>query len=183
MNISLEVLGTHWFYVAAGVLIKLPFSWEYLTVFTNRMYNGMTWITQTSEGYSPLTPGDLGICQKWWRSFTREAWSTSLFWCDIFVFNRPGKLLYAYIHLLLKLMQTKHFFLLSLELKAGINHIFPVEGSKNVLTFDWGSSFMFQDPGISSTSTPGTYSPFDDGLKRDVFIKNATGQILIGKVR
>uniref|UniRef100_A0A8D0D4M4 Lysosomal alpha-glucosidase n=1 Tax=Sander lucioperca TaxID=283035 RepID=A0A8D0D4M4_SANLU len=29
---------------------------------------------------------------------------------------------------------------------------------------------------------PGTYSPFDDGLKRDVFIKNATGRILIGKV-
>ncbi|XP_022608272.1 lysosomal alpha-glucosidase [Seriola dumerili] len=38
------------------------------------------------------------------------------------------------------------------------------------------------DPGISSTSPPGTYPPFDDGLKRDVFIKNATGHILIGKV-
>lgn len=43
--------------------------------------------------------------------------------------------------------------------------------------------FLPQDPGISSTSPPGTYPPFDDGLKRDVFIKNATGEILIGKVR
>uniref|UniRef100_A0AAX7W087 Lysosomal alpha-glucosidase n=1 Tax=Astatotilapia calliptera TaxID=8154 RepID=A0AAX7W087_ASTCA len=41
---------------------------------------------------------------------------------------------------------------------------------------------LILDPGISSSSTPGMYPPFDDGLKRDVFIKNATGQILIGKV-
>ncbi|XP_061557418.1 lysosomal alpha-glucosidase isoform X4 [Phycodurus eques] len=39
-----------------------------------------------------------------------------------------------------------------------------------------------QDPGISATSPPGTYQPFDDGLKRDVFIKNATGHLLLGKV-
>uniref|UniRef100_A0A8C3AF86 Lysosomal alpha-glucosidase n=1 Tax=Cyclopterus lumpus TaxID=8103 RepID=A0A8C3AF86_CYCLU len=41
---------------------------------------------------------------------------------------------------------------------------------------------LILDPGISSSSPPGTYSPFDEGLKRDVFIKNATGHILIGKV-
>uniref|UniRef100_A0A3P8WJY7 Lysosomal alpha-glucosidase n=1 Tax=Cynoglossus semilaevis TaxID=244447 RepID=A0A3P8WJY7_CYNSE len=41
---------------------------------------------------------------------------------------------------------------------------------------------LILDPGISSTSRPGTYPPFDDGLKRDVFIKNVTGDILIGKV-
>ncbi|KAM3598379.1 uncharacterized protein V6R79_017239 [Siganus canaliculatus] len=41
---------------------------------------------------------------------------------------------------------------------------------------------LILDPGISSSSPPGTYPPFDDGLKRDVFIKNATGHILIGKV-
>lgn len=41
---------------------------------------------------------------------------------------------------------------------------------------------LILDPGISSSSPPGTYPPFDDGLKRDVFIKNATGQVLIGKV-
>ncbi|KAF3846403.1 hypothetical protein F7725_003481 [Dissostichus mawsoni] len=40
---------------------------------------------------------------------------------------------------------------------------------------------LILDPGISSSSPPGTYPPFDDGLKRDVFIKNSTGQILIGK--
>lgn len=43
--------------------------------------------------------------------------------------------------------------------------------------------FFPKDPGISSTSPPGTYLPFDDGVKRDVFIKNATGHILIGEVR
>ncbi|XP_043091754.1 LOW QUALITY PROTEIN: lysosomal alpha-glucosidase [Puntigrus tetrazona] len=41
---------------------------------------------------------------------------------------------------------------------------------------------LILDPGISSTSPPGSYKPFDDGLKRGVFIKNSTGQILIGKV-
>uniref|UniRef100_A0A673C8T8 Lysosomal alpha-glucosidase n=1 Tax=Sphaeramia orbicularis TaxID=375764 RepID=A0A673C8T8_9TELE len=41
---------------------------------------------------------------------------------------------------------------------------------------------LILDPGISSTSPPGTYPPFDNGLKRDVFIKNTTGNILIGKV-
>ncbi|KAM9779713.1 lysosomal alpha-glucosidase [Neosynchiropus ocellatus] len=41
---------------------------------------------------------------------------------------------------------------------------------------------LILDPGISSTSPPGTYLPFDDGLKRDVFIKDASGSILIGKV-
>ncbi|XP_072225139.1 lysosomal alpha-glucosidase [Leuresthes tenuis] len=41
---------------------------------------------------------------------------------------------------------------------------------------------LILDPGISSTSPPGTYPPFDDGLKRDVFIRNLTGDILIGKV-
>ncbi|KAM9843546.1 lysosomal alpha-glucosidase [Aulostomus maculatus] len=41
---------------------------------------------------------------------------------------------------------------------------------------------LILDPGISTTSPPGTYGPFDDGVKRGVFIKNATGQILVGKV-
>ncbi|XP_072299488.1 lysosomal alpha-glucosidase [Eucyclogobius newberryi] len=41
---------------------------------------------------------------------------------------------------------------------------------------------LILDPGISTTSPPGSYPPYDDGIKRDVFIKNATGNILIGKV-
>ncbi|KAJ8251633.1 hypothetical protein GJAV_G00223460 [Gymnothorax javanicus] len=41
---------------------------------------------------------------------------------------------------------------------------------------------LILDPGISSSSPPGSYKPFDDGLRRSVFIKNATGQPLIGKV-
>ncbi|NXE56562.1 LYAG glucosidase, partial [Casuarius casuarius] len=41
---------------------------------------------------------------------------------------------------------------------------------------------MIVDPGISSSGPPGTYKPYDDGLKRGVFIRNATGQPLIGKV-
>ncbi|NXT18858.1 LYAG glucosidase, partial [Syrrhaptes paradoxus] len=41
---------------------------------------------------------------------------------------------------------------------------------------------MIVDPGISSSAPPGTYRPYDEGLKRGVFIRNATGQPLIGKV-
>ncbi|KAH0629374.1 hypothetical protein JD844_011408 [Phrynosoma platyrhinos] len=41
---------------------------------------------------------------------------------------------------------------------------------------------MIVDAGISSSSPAGSYKPFDEGLKRGVFILNATGQPLIGKV-
>lgn len=39
-----------------------------------------------------------------------------------------------------------------------------------------------QDPAISSSGTPGSYRPYDEGLRRGVFITNGTGQPLIGKV-
>lgn len=39
------------------------------------------------------------------------------------------------------------------------------------------------DPGISSTQTNGTYLPFDDGLKRGIFItKFNSTELIIGKV-
>ncbi|KAG8014605.1 Lysosomal alpha-glucosidase [Nibea albiflora] len=38
------------------------------------------------------------------------------------------------------------------------------------------------DPGISSTQPEGSYWPYDEGLRRDVFIKDAEGKTLIGKV-
>ncbi|XP_053562416.1 lysosomal alpha-glucosidase [Bombina bombina] len=41
---------------------------------------------------------------------------------------------------------------------------------------------MIVDPAISNTGPPGCYPPYDDGLKRGVFITNATGQPLVGKV-
>ncbi|KAK3520467.1 hypothetical protein QTP70_024085 [Hemibagrus guttatus] len=41
---------------------------------------------------------------------------------------------------------------------------------------------LILDPGISSTSPPGSYKPFDDGEQRGVFIKNLTGHTLIGKL-
>ncbi|KAG9473611.1 hypothetical protein GDO78_004094, partial [Eleutherodactylus coqui] len=41
---------------------------------------------------------------------------------------------------------------------------------------------MIVDPAISSTGDSGSYPPYDDGLKRGVFIKNATGQPIVGKV-
>lgn len=41
---------------------------------------------------------------------------------------------------------------------------------------------LILDPGISSSSSTGTYPPFDEGQRRGVFIRNATGQTLIGKV-
>ncbi|TNN86673.1 Lysosomal alpha-glucosidase [Liparis tanakae] len=39
-----------------------------------------------------------------------------------------------------------------------------------------------QDPGISSEQPEGGYWPYDEGLRRDVFIKDAEGKTLIGKV-
>ncbi|XP_018611814.2 lysosomal alpha-glucosidase [Scleropages formosus] len=58
------------------------------------------------------------------------------------------------------------------DLPAMVNE-FHREGLKYVLILD---------PGISSTAPPGSYPPFDEGLQRGVFIRNSTGQLLIGKV-
>lgn len=41
---------------------------------------------------------------------------------------------------------------------------------------------IITDPGVSAAEAPGTYPPFDDGVKMDIFVKNSTGQLLIGKV-
>ncbi|KAM5149367.1 lysosomal alpha-glucosidase isoform 1-T3 [Callospermophilus lateralis] len=41
---------------------------------------------------------------------------------------------------------------------------------------------MIVDPAISSSGPAGSYRPFDEGLRRGVFITNETGQPLIGKV-
>lgn len=38
------------------------------------------------------------------------------------------------------------------------------------------------DPGISGSEKPGTYPPYDVGLKMDIFVKNSTGQTFVGKV-
>ncbi|XP_078521078.1 lysosomal alpha-glucosidase-like [Lissotriton helveticus] len=38
------------------------------------------------------------------------------------------------------------------------------------------------DPAISSTQPPGSYWPYDEGLKRGIFINSSTGQPMIGKV-
>ncbi len=48
--------------------------------------------------------------------------------------------------------------------------------------FVWLLCLNLQDPGISSTQPEGSYWPFDEGLRRDVFIKDAEGKTLIGKV-
>lgn len=47
----------------------------------------------------------------------------------------------------------------------------------------WRLCLNLQDPGISSTQPGGSYWPYDEGLRRDVFIKDADGKTLIGKVR
>lgn len=47
----------------------------------------------------------------------------------------------------------------------------------------WPLFVPLQDPGISSTQPEGSYWPYDEGLRREVFIKNADGNTLIGKVR
>lgn len=41
---------------------------------------------------------------------------------------------------------------------------------------------MILDPGISSTQPEGSYWPYDEGLKRNIFIKDVDGKTLIGKV-
>ncbi|XP_055509931.1 lysosomal alpha-glucosidase-like isoform X1 [Leucoraja erinacea] len=41
---------------------------------------------------------------------------------------------------------------------------------------------MIVDPGISSSQGAGNYKPYDEGLKRGVFITNETGEPFIGKV-
>ncbi|XP_040845744.1 lysosomal alpha-glucosidase [Ochotona curzoniae] len=41
---------------------------------------------------------------------------------------------------------------------------------------------MIVDPAISSSAPPGSYRPYDEGLRRGVFITNETGQPLTGKV-
>ncbi|KAL7639020.1 UNVERIFIED_CONTAM: hypothetical protein RMT77_010554 [Armadillidium vulgare] len=41
---------------------------------------------------------------------------------------------------------------------------------------------IMTDPGISGSEEPGGYLPYDLGVKEDVFVKNSTDQIFIGKV-
>ena len=41
---------------------------------------------------------------------------------------------------------------------------------------------MIIDPAVSGAEPAGTYPPFDDGLKMDIFIKNSSNQLFIGKV-
>eukprot|EP00118_Oscarella_pearsei_P007834 m.39311 g.39311 ORF g.39311 m.39311 type:complete len:667 (+) comp32704_c0_seq8:17-2017(+) len=41
---------------------------------------------------------------------------------------------------------------------------------------------MITDPGISNSQKSGTYPPYDDGLKMDVFIKDANGKPIVGMV-
>ncbi|RWS18913.1 Lysosomal alpha-glucosidase-like protein, partial [Leptotrombidium deliense] len=41
---------------------------------------------------------------------------------------------------------------------------------------------MIIDPGVSGGEKSGTYPPYDEGMKMDIFIKNSTGQVLIGRV-
>ena len=38
------------------------------------------------------------------------------------------------------------------------------------------------DPAISGTEPAGTYPPLDDGLAMDIFVKNSTGDLFVGKV-
>ncbi|XP_033737359.1 lysosomal alpha-glucosidase-like [Pecten maximus] len=41
---------------------------------------------------------------------------------------------------------------------------------------------MITDPGISNTQKPGSYTPYDLGMKMDIFIKDSSGKPLVGKV-
>ena len=39
---------------------------------------------------------------------------------------------------------------------------------------------QIKEPGISGGEKPGTYAPYDDGVKMDIFVKNSSDKILIG---
>ena len=39
-----------------------------------------------------------------------------------------------------------------------------------------------QDPGISNIQQEGTYPPYDEGLKADIFIRDSSGKVLNGSV-
>ncbi len=53
-----------------------------------------------------------------------------------------------------------------------VDHLHQI-GMKYVTMFDCG---------ISSGETPGTYSPFDEGLALDIFIKNSSGKPFEGMI-
>jgi len=36
--------------------------------------------------------------------------------------------------------------------------------------------------GVSGSETTGTYSPFDEGLSEDIFVKDGNGKLYLGKV-
>lgn len=57
----------------------------------------------------------------------------------------------------------------------------PPTGAKTRLSFPTHFPRP-QDPAISSSGPAGSYRPYDEGLRRGVFITNGTGQPLIGKV-
>lgn len=60
--------------------------------------------------------------------------------------------------------------------------VFPVAGAR-ALGHPYLNRFpSSQDPAISSSGPAGSYRPYDEGLRRGVFITNETGQPLIGKV-
>ncbi|XP_021379413.1 lysosomal alpha-glucosidase-like [Mizuhopecten yessoensis] len=41
---------------------------------------------------------------------------------------------------------------------------------------------MILDPGISTSQKPGSYMPYDVGIKMDIFIKDSSGKPIVGKV-
>jgi lysosomal alpha-glucosidase len=53
-----------------------------------------------------------------------------------------------------------------------VDHLHQI-GMKYVTMFDCG---------ISSGETPGTYSPFDEGLALDIFVKNSSGKPFEGNM-
>jgi len=38
------------------------------------------------------------------------------------------------------------------------------------------------DPGVSAAEPPGSYPPYDEGIKRDILVKDHTGKPFVAKV-
>jgi len=38
------------------------------------------------------------------------------------------------------------------------------------------------DPGVSAAEPPGSYPPYDEGIKQDIFVKDSKGKPFVAKV-
>ena len=127
---------------------------DFLLVIFYRTHNGQTLTTWSTKwtGHTAVMAASLG-CLMSCRTYMNMANTTSLLWS----------------------VYCSYHYVVVVVSKSGQHWFF--NGNKDNVCF----YRMLKDAAISS-SHPGQYPPFDQGVARDIFIKNASGDILIGKV-